>query len=247
MKMVSYWYDYTSHSSMVGALSLSYLFGDAFARLYLGIFVYFQFKWNVIMFISAATLTFFLIPSYLLLYPSPESIGEEAAKSNPDSVVKEDSNESIMAPLLKNAGFYIICLISAGFTFIRECLRDWVHVFLVDKAGVSKEIAPLLSTVFPLAGGISSLITGLTMDRFPKKKGVIMTIELLILCMGMVATSIIAYFMETFHVSIALILIFIISFSLTGPYALLQVFALDLGGKRAAGSVSSILDMYLVH
>jgi hypothetical protein len=35
MKIISYWYDYTSHSRIIGIVSLSFLFGDAFSRFYL--------------------------------------------------------------------------------------------------------------------------------------------------------------------------------------------------------------------
>lgn len=242
MKMVSFWYDYTSHSSIVGALSLSYLFGDAFARLYLGLLNYFGLRWDIIMWVSSATLFILVFPSYFLLYPDPESIGEKQTLSNPDTLVKDDSKGSIFTPLLLNPGFYIICFISAGFTFIRECLRDWVHTFFSEKSGITNEVAPLISIIFPLAGGFSSIITGLFMDRYPKKKGIIMTIELFVLCIGTLAITILCFFLETIHWGFTVPLIGIISFALTGPYALLQVFALDLGGKRGAASISSILD-----
>jgi OPA family glycerol-3-phosphate transporter-like MFS transporter len=245
MVLVSQWYPYTLHSRIVGSLSLSYLFGDAFARIYLGMFIYFKFSWNMIMFISAISLTVVWLPSCFLLYSDPMAVGEKEMDPNPGNLyAKESENKSnsIYGPLLKNPGFYILCAICAGVTFIRECLRDWVHVFLVEKAGVHQDVAPLYSALFPVAGGFGSLATGMLMDRFPKAKGIIMGSEGVLLVVTMIVTAFCNYFMEKIHLALALILILIIGFALTGPQALMQVFALDIGGKKATASISSLLD-----
>jgi sugar phosphate permease len=55
------------------------------------------------------------------------------------------------------------------FFLIKETLRDWVHVFLIEKAQVDKNLAPAYSIIYPISGGLSSLFIGFLMDKFTKK------------------------------------------------------------------------------
>ena len=152
---------------IIGALSLSYLFGDAFARLYLGLFLLY-FNWRIVIFIAAATLGSVLIPTIFLLRSSPKSIHEPEPKVNPDNVFTSTSNTDratgcldLMLPIFKSPRFYVICVMNGGLTFLKETMRVWVPVLLAEKVfldfpfekqPISARLAPLLSIVYPIAG-----------------------------------------------------------------------------------------------
>jgi OPA family glycerol-3-phosphate transporter-like MFS transporter len=109
IKIISCWYDYRSHSRIIGFLSLSFLFGDAFARAYLSLFLVLGFKWNIIMIISGFTLFFAVIPSLIFVKSSPKSINEEEPISNPENIFGDDSLNTqsksffeIILPILKS-------------------------------------------------------------------------------------------------------------------------------------------------
>ena len=86
VKISSRWYPFHRHASIMGILSMSYLLGDAFARLYLGSFIGFGVGWRGIFFVSAATTGVLSFVIMLMLKPSPEAVGATEPHANPANV-----------------------------------------------------------------------------------------------------------------------------------------------------------------
>jgi sugar phosphate permease len=73
--MCSRWYHYKNIGTIMALLSISYLAGDGFSRLYFSIFVYFNANWSQLFIISGLSLFLPLILAYYFIYDSPTDIG----------------------------------------------------------------------------------------------------------------------------------------------------------------------------
>jgi sugar phosphate permease len=58
----------------MGFLSLSFLVGDGFSRLYLSLFVFLKFNWQQLFFVSGITTCFSGLLSFLFIKNSPKGI-----------------------------------------------------------------------------------------------------------------------------------------------------------------------------
>ncbi|KAL9650035.1 hypothetical protein ABK040_003153 [Willaertia magna] len=78
VKIISKWFDKSQTGRIMGFMSLSFLFGDGLARLYLSAFVAAKLNWRQIFWVAGGTLLFFNILSMFLL-KEPKSLGLEEA------------------------------------------------------------------------------------------------------------------------------------------------------------------------
>jgi hypothetical protein len=67
VKITSRWFSYSSYGAVMGAISLSYLFGDAAARQFMGFLIGHGFGWRAVFQVAAGTLFVIFIANLLLL------------------------------------------------------------------------------------------------------------------------------------------------------------------------------------
>jgi OPA family glycerol-3-phosphate transporter-like MFS transporter len=258
VKTTSRWYPTGRQATVMGFLSLSFLFGDALIRLYLGGIVEIGRRftgtcweiladWRAVFFIAASTLSLIALLIAALLRSSPGDLGLKEPSANPDNVFGAAGQSAarvplaaLILPLLESPVFWSICGINFGLTLVREAFNNWSPVILKDVAGLPSGQAGMASLVFPLAGGVAAIVAGLLSDRLHGRHGLVVVPSLIL-------TTACLYAMGVINVAgspwTAMALIAITSFFLIGPYSYLTgVMALDLGGKRGSSTAAGLID-----
>jgi MFS transporter, OPA family, glycerol-3-phosphate transporter len=247
VKVSSRWFPVRVHARVMGVLSLSYLIGDAFARLYLGLFIKAGLGWRGVFFVAAGTLGALALISAVLLKSSPRDVGAEEPPANPDNVFgqaggahRPESLGGLMRPLLNNLCFWLICVISFGLTLIRETFLFWTPLYLHKVGELDEGMAAMTSALPPLVGAASVLVVGVAGDLLRGRHGRVVFPALVVATgvLGLLA----AVPLQGRPVA-ALGLISAVSFFVIGPYSLLAgVIALQLGGKRGSAAASGLID-----
>ena len=259
VKTASRWFPVRKHATVMGILSLSFLVGDAAARLYLGAFLkvgeaatddewyaIFQ-NWRSTFFIAAATTLLITIYVSRWLRSSPGDVGCEEPHANPLNVYGGGGNSAeplplkeLLRPLLSSPLFWLICAVNFGLTLIRETFNLWTPKFLVQEVGLGEGDAAVTSVVFPLAGAVSALAAGIMSDRLGGRHG-----RILLPCIFLLTGALIAMATLNFvgRPWLAMLLISSVALFLLAPYSYLSgVMALDLGGKRASSTAAGLID-----
>jgi sugar phosphate permease len=247
IKVSSRWFDFTSHGTIVGILSVSYLVGDAAARQWMGLLIQQGYGWRALFYLAAAVAGFFLIANALLLRESRTDVGYSEAQPNPqnvygDSAARPASVAALVLPLFKSRAFLLVCLLSLGCTIVRETFNYWTPVYLRDFFGYSMSGAASASAVFPAVGAVSVLAAGWLSDRLGanSRPGV--------MCIGLLATAAALLTLALLRSStvgpmLPLFAIGTTAFCLIGPYSYLGgALAIDFGGKQGAALSSGIID-----
>jgi len=258
VKTASRWYPAHRQATMMGFLSLSFLFGDAIDRAYLGGLVEIGQRsagtplgvlanWRAVFLIAAATLGLIAIVMAFVLRSSPRDVGLEEPSANPQNVFGAAGQSAatvplleLLLPFLQSPVFWSICGINFGLTLIREAFNNWSSTFLKEVAGLPPGQAGIASLVFPLAGGVAAIAAGLLSDRLGGRHGrvVVPALVLLVVSLGSMA-----FINVTGRPIAAMALVAGTSFFLTGPYSYLSgVMALDLGGKRGSSTAAGLID-----
>ena len=71
-------------------------------------------------------------------------------------------------PLVRSPRFWLVCILSFGFTVLRETFNDWTPTYLNEVGRMSVADAGKASSYFPLFGGLSVLFCGWLSDRLGK-------------------------------------------------------------------------------
>jgi sugar phosphate permease len=247
IKVSSRWFDFTSHGTIVGILSVSYLVGDAAARQWMGLLIQQGYGWRALFYLAAAVAGFFLIANALLLRESRTDAGYTEARPNPqnvygDSAAKPASVAALVLPLFKSRAFLLVCLLSLGCTIVRETFNYWTPVYLRDFFGYSMSGAASASAVFPAVGAVSVLAAGWLSDRLGANS------RPAVMCIGLLATAAALLTLALLRSStvgpmLPLFAIGTTAFCLIGPYSYLGgALAIDFGGKQGAALSSGIID-----
>ncbi|HLK56743.1 MAG TPA: MFS transporter [Chthonomonadaceae bacterium] len=248
VKVSSRWFSYSLYGTVMGVISLSYLFGDFLSRLFLGQLIKWHMDWRGVFFTAAGVLAVIFVFNLLLLKEAPHEVGEPDPPSNPDNVYGEAGHEaqqagilSLLLPLLSSPTFWIVCALSFGFTMVRETFNTWIPTYLHEAVGMAKGDAAQASSLFPLFGGFSVLLAGFLSDRLGRQG------RALIILVGLLLT-IPALFMLAyvkFHGSpiLPIILFGAIAFVMLGPYSFLAgAIGMDFGGKKGSATASGWID-----
>ncbi len=248
IKVTSKWFDYSSHGTIIGILSISYLVGDAVARELMGVLIQLGAGWRGVFYFAAGVAGLLLLANALFLRESRATLGYPEAQPNPLNLFGAAESRptglaGLLLPLLRSRAFTIVCLLSLGSTIVRETFNTWTPVYLRDEAGYTIGNAAGLSAVFPAVGVISVLIAGWLGDKFgPHGRS-------LLLFAGFAATAVALLALTVLRPTAApgallpLILIGIVGFCLLGPYSYLGgAMALDFGGKQGGAVSSGIID-----
>lgn len=248
VKITSKWFSYSAYGAVMGIVSLSFLFGDFFSRLYLGQLMKWGLGWRGIFLAAAATLAVIYLVNLFLLKETPKAIGEQEPEASPDNLFGKEGLEDrqtglkeLLAPLLRNALFWVVCLLSLGFTLVRETFNTWTPQYLVEVYRMDKGDAAMQSSLFPLFGGISVLLAGFLSDRLGRGgRAAIILFGLLLSLPGLLALGY-ARFESLPWLPVALL--GAVAFMLIGPYSFLAgAISLDFGGKRGSATACGWID-----
>jgi len=171
VKLTSRWFSFSSYGAAMGAISLSFLFGDAVARQFMGWLIEHGVGWRGVFFAAAGVMLIIFLANLLLLKESPREIGETEPQANPLNLVAEHEASSKVAlksalkAFLSSPAFWTVCLLSLGTTLLRETFNTWTPTYFTEVVGLSKAEAASKSALFPLFGGVSVLLAGIISDR----------------------------------------------------------------------------------
>jgi len=248
VKITSRWFSYSSYGAAMGAVSLSYLFGDAAARQFMGFLIGHGFGWRAVFQVAAGTLFVIFLANLLLLKESRAQIGMAEPDVNPLNLFgaeggdpKPSSLRDLLAPLFRSPAFWMVCALSLGTTLVRETFNTWTPTYFNHVVGYSKAEAAGMSAVFPLFGGVSVLLSGFWSDRLGRSgRSAIMFCSLLLSSAALFALGSLraggGHGLPTFLVGS-------VGFLVIGPYAYLAgAIALDFGGKHGSATASGIID-----
>jgi OPA family glycerol-3-phosphate transporter-like MFS transporter len=248
VKITSRWFSYSTYGIVMGVISLSFLFGDAAARAFIGRLLDAGFGWRAVFWIAGGVLAVLLVVNFALIRESPTELNLPEPKTNPDNLygrLGDDPHPEAAGPLLatlaRSRSFWIVCLLSLGLTLLRETFNNWTPTYLVDGVGLSKGAAAGSSALFPFFGGVSVILAGYLGDRFGRLGRATLIFSGILLCCVVLAILGSANFSG--RSLEALILVALAGFLLIGPYSYLAgAISLDFGGKRAGATASGLID-----
>ncbi|MBC8164937.1 MAG: MFS transporter [Bryobacteraceae bacterium] len=247
IQIVSRWFSWRRYGTVMAAVSMSYLFGDAIARQFMAVLLGYAFSWRAVFFTCAAVLTCLFAICLIWLHESPSSVGGVEAETVPDSLASgiDESDKrnwwTLARPLFQSQRFLIVCGISLGATLMRETFGLWTPTYFMEAAKLTQGEAAAQSSVFSLLGGVSVLLCGWLSDRLGKSGRAVLICSGLLVA-GLLLTGLAAG-MGSRSPIIAVAFVAAIGFFTIGPYSFLAgAISLDLGGKRASGTASGIID-----
>jgi OPA family glycerol-3-phosphate transporter-like MFS transporter len=247
VKVASHWFSARSYGAVMAALSLSYLFGDAACRLLLGRFIAAGASWREVFLYSGAILGALTAVACWTLKASPAALNLPEPDVNPQNVYGATAGAAsaptglrdLLAPFARDRAFWLVCGVSCALTLIREGLNVWIPIYLVDVHHQTNGAAAQLSSLFPLAGGVSTLISGALSDRVPNRLS--LTWPPLILATA--ALAFLASPAASAYTGASLLAIVLVALCLLGPYSLLAgAIALDFGGRRGSATAAGLID-----
>ncbi len=248
MKITGHWFPQATYGRAVGILCLSYLFGDAAARLILGGFMYEGATWQRIFFIAAGILTIIGLVIFFTLRNRPEDVGLPAVPGASESVFADKGDESRpdnirhhLMSFARSRAFWLVCIMSFGLTLIRETFNMWTPTYLVEAASLSKDRAAQASALFPFFGGLSVLACGFLSDRLASGRRA--AIMLAFLAPGAIMMIVLGNLGEGSSTGVRLFILSAVGFLIIGPYSFLSgAISLDMGSKRGVATAAGIID-----
>jgi OPA family glycerol-3-phosphate transporter-like MFS transporter len=248
IKVTSRWFGYSSYGAVMGVISLSYLFGDAAARAFLGFLIGRGLGWRELFVVAASTLLVIFVANLALLKETPADAGLPEPPTNPENLYGERGDaarptdlRSLLIPLARRPAFWLICLLSLGLTMIREAFNTWTPTYFVESVGLGRDEAASASALFPVLGGISVLLAGFLGDRLGRggRAAIILVGSVLAGCVLIVLGC--ADFGGSQRWPVTLVAA--VALCMIGPYSYLAgAVSLDLGGKQGSATASGIVD-----
>ena len=248
VKVSARWFSYSSYGTVMGIISLSYLFGDAASRAFMGWLFALGVDWRGVFVIGATILLGLFALTFFLLKESPRDIGEPEPPSNPGNVFADVGDDArpegmreLLLPLLRNRDFLFVCLLSLGFTLLRETFNTWTPTYFTEALGLNGADAATRSALFPLLGGVSVLLAGFASDRLGRGgRALLLFLGLLLSAVGLLA---LAWGDLGGSPALPVAIVAAIAFVMIGPYSYLGgAMALDFGGKKGSATACGIID-----
>jgi OPA family glycerol-3-phosphate transporter-like MFS transporter len=248
VKITSRWFSYAAYGTAMGAISLSYLFGDALGRQFMGILIAHGLGWRSIFVVAAASLFALFLANLLLLKESSAEIGAPETIANPDNLFARRGHKNekpnaaaLLGTLFRSPAFWIVCGLSLGCTFVRETFNTWTPTYFYEVVGFSQAKSAQVSALFPLFGGFSVLLFGYLSDRLGRGGRAIIT------CAGLLLATLALFLLASLRAraphNVPVALVALVGFVMIGPYSYFAgAMALDFGGKHGAATSSGIID-----
>lgn len=248
VKITSKWFSFSSYGTVMGVISLSFLFGDALSRKFMSTLISHGLGWRGIFYSAGGVLAGLLLINILLVKESPGDMGLKESTVNPANLFRDEGGRttpasvgSLLRTFARSRIFWLVCVLSLGMTLVRETFNIWTPTYFTQAAGLSNADAAGMSALFPLFGGISVLLGGFLSDRLGRGGR-----ALIILCgMLLAGAALLVLGLVDFHGTSfwPVTLVTLVGFLIIGPYAYLAgAISLDLGGKQGSGTASGIID-----
>jgi sugar phosphate permease len=195
--------------------------------------------WPWCFFVGAAVLAVVWVQFYVLQRNRPEDVGL-AAIDDPVTAVDEavapepaTLSRDAWTNLLLVGGFYFCS------KFIRYSVWSWASYFLKNTYHLSDSKAAGYSTIFDITGAAGVVVTGYLSDRlFESRRGGIS----LLMCLGMMAATALLIAFGGTSVTVFVVLLGAVGFTLFGPDAILTgVGAMDIGNRRLATFAAAMI------
>jgi sugar phosphate permease len=248
VKIASRWFTFRSYGTVMGLISLSYLFGDAVARQFMGMLISKGLGWRQVFLITALVLAALLAVCTMLLRESPAEVGGTEPLVNPANLFGKSPEfdrprgfSQLLRPFLVSGVFWLACLLSLGTTILRETFSLWTPTYFTQAIGMTAGEAAGTSAWFPFLGGVSVLLCGSLSDRLGRGgRAALMLVGLFLASLVlMVLGSGIIHGSRVWPV----VLVAAVAFLTLGPYSFLAgAIALDFGGKHGSGTASGLID-----
>jgi sugar phosphate permease len=244
VKIIGRWFPPSSYGSAMAAVSLSYLFGDALARSFLGSLIELGLGWRGLFAASAGVLALIGLACAFLLRESPDAVDGEDGGGPTEPLVpsnEDETGEGVLGRLLGRPAFWIVCFLSLGVTLLRETFNTWTPTYFVEAVGLSRSAAARASGLFPLAGGASVLLAGFASDRLGRPgRGAILLLGLALAGAALAVLGLHDFGGSAFA---PIALVTAVAFLLIGPYSYLAgAIALDFGGRKGGATASGLID-----
>jgi sugar phosphate permease len=244
VKITSKWFSYSVYGTVMGIISLSFLFGDAVSRQFMAVLIAHGLGWRGVFYSAAAVLGIILLLNLLIIRESPRDLNLPEPPVSPESLFNKSKETGLLPFLLtfaRSSTFRVVCILSLGLTLVREAFNLWTPAYFTGAIGLSNAEAASKSALFPLFGGISVLLSGALSDRLGRSG------RAAIILFGTLLTG--AALLVLGHVTFEsgsawpVALVALIAFLIIGPYAYLAgSIALDFGGKQGSGTASGLID-----
>jgi OPA family glycerol-3-phosphate transporter-like MFS transporter len=247
VKIAAQWFPFQQYGTVMAIVSLSYLFGDAAARQFMGLLISQGLGWRAV-FLAAAAILAVLFVACLWLRESPSQAGEPEPPENPQNLFVTETDKygaprlgELLRPFLHSRVFWLACALSLGMTLLRETFSLWTPTYFGQATGMTPGDAASASALFPFFGGISVIFCGWLSDRLGRGgRAALMLgglalagVVLLVLAIGLPRDS------RTWSV----VLVALVGCLVIGPYSFLAgAISLDFGGKRGGGTASGFID-----
>lgn len=248
VKITSRWFSWSSYGTVMGIISLSYLFGDAASREFMALLIGAGFGWRGVFFVAAATLGVLLLINLVLLKETPQRIGCPEPAANPANLFRSEGEKhtpknlrSLLGTFGRSGVFWLVCLLSCGITILRETFNLWTPTYLTESVGLTVADAAQKSALFPLFGGISVLLAGFLSDRLGRSGRAAIILGGMLLATAVLLVLAFARFGAS--KSAPVLLISLVAFVMIGPYSYLAgAISLDFGGKQGSATASGLID-----
>ncbi len=248
VKITSKWFSFSSYGSVMGIISLSFLFGDALSRQFMATLIAHGFGWRGVFYWAGCVLAALLLVNIVLVKESPRDRGLPEPPVNPSNLFGaggEQHTPVSVGSLLRTFGrsrvFWLVCVLSLGMTLVRETFNLWTPTYFTEAVGLTNADAAQKSALFPLFGGISVLLSGFVSDRLGRGGRAAIILGGMLLAGGALLVLGLADFKGMPGWPEALVAL--VAFLIIGPYAYLAgAIALDFGGKQGSGTASGLID-----
>ncbi len=247
MKIAGRSFRYQSFGVVAAVLSLSFLFGDAASKLFMGVLLAHGVAWRGVFLINAGILASWFVVTLLFLREKPAALGTREFPPSPESLYSDADGTppgvgplGLLGPLLSSPSFLIACGLSLAMTLLRETFNTWTPEYFVDVLKLTPAAASTSSMWFPLLGGMSVLLAGWLNDRLGRGgRAVVITL-------GLSLSGAVMYGVggaDAARPMWGVAVISLVGFLLIGPYSYLAgSVSLDFGGSRGAATTCGIID-----
>jgi len=248
VKITSKWFSFSSYGSVMGIISLSFLFGDAAARQFMSTLIAHGMGWRGVFCAAGGVLAALLLLNLFVVKESPQELGLPEPQVNPANLFLQEgerhtptSIRSLLTTFARSRVFWLVCVLSLGMTLVRETFNLWTPTYFTQGIGFSNAEAAAKSALFPLFGGISVVLSGFVSDRLGRGgRAAIILFGMLLAGAALLILGLTDFTGESIW---PVTLVAVIAFLIIGPYAYLAgAIALDFGGKQGSGTASGLID-----